>query len=104
MPGSSFPQIASVSEHISGVFGVLAEFRDEEVAGVRSLHAELLGAGRVDSTLALRRGIDLWLQGTGMGYDLVSAQDGYLLTRRAVWAGGARRDGDPRVSAPFRSR
>ena len=40
---------------------------------MRSLHPELLGAGRVDSTLALRRGIDLWLQGTGMGYDLVSA-------------------------------
>ena len=38
----------------SEVFGVLAKFRDEEVAAMRSLYPELLGPGRVDPTLALR--------------------------------------------------
>ena len=54
MHGSSSSQISSVSEHISRCSGCWPKLRDVEVAAMRSLHPELLGAGRVNPTLALR--------------------------------------------------
>ena len=54
MHGSSSSRISSVSEHISRCSGCWPNFRDMEVAAMRSLHPELLGAGRVDPTQALR--------------------------------------------------
>jgi len=54
MHGSSSSRISSVSEHISRCSRCWPKFRDVEVAVMRSLHPELLGAGRVDAALALR--------------------------------------------------
>jgi hypothetical protein len=123
------------------VFGVLAKFRDEEVAAMRSLRPELLGPGRVDPTPALRsvnkgtwfgnilnervrqrvqtaitetrsrcscgeraRARRASISAAGNRHGLRPALGpGRLPEYEAsyVGAGGARRDGDPRASAPF---
>jgi hypothetical protein len=54
LPDTAGAVAAKVAQTPSEVFGVLARFRDEEVAAMRSLYPELLGPGRVDPTLALR--------------------------------------------------
>ncbi|MFF8432204.1 RHS repeat domain-containing protein [Streptomyces sp. NPDC016566] len=48
--GALLPKMAQTP---SEVFGVLARFRDEEVAAMRSLYPEFLGPGRVDPALAI---------------------------------------------------
>jgi hypothetical protein len=54
LPDTAGAVAAKMAQAPSEVFGVLAKFRDEEVAAMRSLYPELLGPGRVDPALALR--------------------------------------------------
>jgi hypothetical protein len=50
LPDTAGAVAAKMAQTPSEVFGVLAKFRDEEVAAMRSLYPELLGPGRVDPT------------------------------------------------------